>query len=136
MLDETDWAARGHGAYRNGTRLEASNIDCTEAAVICPNGMHAMARERYAPGMMDFLSRFWAVRAVGGALDACMVAAGQVDVWLERKAEVWDLAPLQVILEEAGARYFALDGSRRLDAGNAVGCAPGIERDVRAFFGL
>lgn len=133
MLDETYWAVRGEGSHRNGERLQVSAIDRLDAAVLCPNGMHAMAPELYAPGMMDFMSRFWAVRSFGGALDACLLASGKVDAWLERKAEVWDLAPLQIIIEEAGGVYFALDGSRRCDAGNAVACAPGIEADVRAF---
>jgi histidinol-phosphatase len=57
-----------------------------------------------------------------------------LDVWLESKAEIWDLAPLQVIIEEAGGRFFAMDGSRRLDAGNAVACAPALEREIRHLF--
>ncbi len=136
MLSETYAAERGKGSYRNGERLQASSIDRMSAAVVSPNGMNAMAAESYGPRLMEFLSRSWAVRSYGGALDAGLLAAGQVDVWVERKAEVWDLAPLQVIIEEAGARFFALDGSRRIDAGNAVGCAPGLERDVREFFGI
>jgi histidinol-phosphatase len=133
-LDESYWAARGHGAYRDGEPLAVSAIDRTCEAVFSPNGLHAMAQESYARGMMDFMSRFWAIRSAGGALDASMLAAGQIDVWLERKAEIWDLAPLQVIIEEAGGRYFALDGSRRITAGNAVACTPGLEREVKAFF--
>lgn len=134
MLNETYTAIRGQGAFRNGERLSVSRIDRIGAAVLSPNGMHQMAPEPYSSGMMDFMSRFWAVRSFGGALDACMLAAGQVDVWLERKAALWDLAPLQVIIEEAGGRYFALDGSRRPDAGNAVACIPPLEAEVRDFF--
>jgi histidinol-phosphatase len=136
MLAETYWASRGQGAYRNGKRLHVSSIDRMDLAVLSPNGMHAMAAESYGPRMVEFMSRFWAVRSTGGALDAGMLAAGQLDVWMERKAEVWDLAPLQVIIEEAGGRYFALDGSRSVDAGNAVACTPALEAEVRRFFGL
>ena len=136
MLGETYWAARGQGAHRNDERVRVSAVNSLDAAVFSPGGMHEMAAEPYAPRMMEFMARFWAVRSLGGALDAAMLASGQVDVWLERKVEVWDVAPLQVIVEEAGGRYFALDGSRRLDAGNAVACTPALEPEVRAFFGL
>jgi histidinol-phosphatase len=136
LLEETCWASRGGGAYRNGRRLRVSEVVETSQAVLSPNGLHAMAAEPYGGDMMAFMSRFWAVRSAGGALDAVMLAAGEIDVWLERKAEIWDLAPLQVIIEEAGGRFFALDGSRRPDRGNAVACAPGLESVVRAFFGL
>lgn len=134
MLGETYWAVRGLGSFCGERRLRASAIDRLEAAVLSPNGMHMMNGETYAPRMMEFMSRSWAVRSLGGALDACMLADGQIDFWLERKAEVWDLAPLQVIIEEAGGVFFALDGSRRFDRGNAVACAPGIEPEARRFF--
>ncbi len=134
MLAETYWAARGQGAWRNGERLRVSAIRSASEAVLSTNGLHGMAGESYAPRMMEFMSRFWAVRSAGGALDAVMLASGQVDVWLERSAEVWDLAPLQVIIEEAGGSFFALDGSRRVDGGNAVACTPGLEEEVREFF--
>ncbi len=133
-LGDTVWAARGAGAHRNGERLQVSSADRFSSAVLSPNGLHAMAQEPYGPRLMEFRSRFWAVRSAGGALDAVMLAAGEVDVWLERSAEVWDLAPLQVIIEEAGGRFFAMDGSRRHDRGNAVACTPALEPEVRRFF--
>ncbi|MBS1875909.1 MAG: histidinol-phosphatase [Acidobacteria bacterium] len=136
MLGETYAAARGEGAFRNGERLSASNIASLDKAVFSPNGMHQMAPEPYAPALLNYLSKTWSVRSFGGALDACMLAAGQVDIWLERKAEPWDLAPLRLIIEEAGGRYFALNGTRRIDAGNAVACTPALEAEVRAFFGI
>jgi histidinol-phosphatase len=135
-LGETYHAARGMGSYRNGERLWVSSIATIGQAVFSPNGMHQMASGPYAPAIMDFAARSWAVRSFGGALDACLLAAGQIDVWLEPKAEVWDLAPLQVIIEEAGGIFFALDGSRRPDAGNAAATTPALEKDVRAFFGV
>ncbi len=136
MMNETYWASRGEGAFRNGERMHVSDIQQLDSAVLSVNGMHAMAPEPYATGLIDFMSRCWAVRSFGGAMDACLLASGQVDVWLERKGEVWDLAPLQVIIEEAGGHYLTLNGSRSLTAGNAVACTPGLEADVRAFFGI
>jgi histidinol-phosphatase len=33
---------------------------------------------------------------------------------------IWDVAPLQVIVEEAGGKFTDLAGQRRLDGGNAL----------------
>jgi len=85
---------------------------------------------------MELMQRSWSVRSYGGALDACLVAAGQVDIWFEPKVAVWDLAPLKLIIEEAGGAFFALDGSRGIDKGTAIGCAPGLEAQVRQAFGV
>ena len=79
------------------------------------------------------MARFWAVRGLGGAADAMMVASGQAEIWIEPSASPWDFAPLKVILEEAGARYLNVDGGSTIYAGNAIGCAPGLEQEVRRF---
>jgi fructose-1,6-bisphosphatase/inositol monophosphatase family enzyme len=65
-----------------------------------------------------------------------MLAAGMVEVWFEPKVEVWDLAPLKLIIEEAGGEFFALDGSRHIDRGTALACAPGVSRDACEAFGV
>ncbi len=54
----------------------------------------------------------------------------------EPKLEVWDLAALKPIIEEAGGDFFALDGSRRIDRGTAMACAPGVSVHVREAFGM
>ena len=136
MLDETYSGVRGGGAWRNGERLRVSTIDRIDGAVLSPSGLQELARQPYAAGILEFMSRFWAARSFGGALDAMMLAAGQIDVWLEPKCEIWDLAPLQVIIEEAGGRFFALDGTRRCDRGNAIACTPLLEPEIRRFFGI
>jgi histidinol-phosphatase len=59
-----------------------------------------------------------------------------VEIWFEPKVAVWDLAALKPIIEEAGGVFFALDGSRRIDRGNAIACAPGVEKQVREAFGI
>jgi fructose-1,6-bisphosphatase/inositol monophosphatase family enzyme len=126
MLDETYWAVRGGGSYLNQDRLRVSPIESINSCVFSPNGLHLVEARPYLPAVMEFMQRSWAVRSYGGPLDACMLAAGMVDIWFEPKLEVWDLAALKLIIEEAGGDFFALDGSRRIDRGTALACAPGI----------
>ena len=38
-----------------------------------------------------------------------------------------------MILEEAGARYFNVDGGTSIYAGNCMACAPGLEAETRRF---
>jgi histidinol-phosphatase len=136
MLGETCHASRGAGTWRNGRRVSVSSIARIGEAVISPDGLLSTASAPWSPRLLEFLASFWAVRSHGGAFDAVMFASGELDVWAEPKAATWDLAPLQVIVEEAGGRYFALDGSRRTDAGSGIACTPALEADVRAFFGV
>jgi histidinol phosphatase-like enzyme (inositol monophosphatase family) len=134
LIGNTYFGVSGGGAFRDGAPIRASGVDRLDRAVVCPNGMQGMVTERYGPELLSWLARCWAVRSLGGCLDAMMVASGRADAYFERKAEIWDLAPLRVILEEAGAVFLAPDGSNRIDGGSAAACAPGIEAEVRAFY--
>ena len=134
MLDETYQAARGGGAYRNRERIHASTISSIGESVFCPGGLHLAKAAPHLPKLADLAQRSWAVRMFGGALDACMVATGQAELWFEPKVEVWDLAALRLIVEEAGGVFFAMDGSRRIDRGTAIGCAPGLADEARRIF--
>jgi histidinol phosphatase-like enzyme (inositol monophosphatase family) len=136
MLGETYWAARGGGSYLNGERLRASEIDSLGACCFNPNGLQLPAARPHLPRVMELMQQSWSARSYGGALDGCMLAAGKVEIWFEPKVAVWDLAALKPIIEEAGGVFFALDGSRRIDSGNAIACAPGVEKQVREAFGI
>lgn len=135
MLDETYWAVRGGGSWLNQERLCVSAITAVEACVFAPGGLHLKKAVPLLPKVMEFGQRSWAVRCFGGALDACLVASGKVDLWFEPKVEAWDLAPLRLIIEEAGGVFVAPDGSRSIYRGTAIGCAPGLAAEARAWFG-
>jgi histidinol-phosphatase len=76
------------------------------------------------------------VRSYGGVQDAVMVASGQAEIWIEPSAQPWDLAALQVISEEAGARFFNYQGNRSIYGGNCITCVPALEPVARSLLGL
>ncbi len=104
-----------------------------DESVLCLNGYDKVAEAPFRDRLLDWMARFWAVRGLGGAADAMMVASGQAEIWMEPSASPWDFAPLKIILEEAGARYLNIDGGSTIYAGNGIGCAPGLEAEVRRF---
>src|SRR6185437_2981823 len=110
MLDETYWAAAGDGAYLHDERLHASGRTAMSECSFHANGLQLAEARPHIPTVVALMQRSWSVRAYGGALDACMVAAGKVDIWFEPKVAPWDVAALKLIVEEAGGVFFALDG--------------------------
>jgi histidinol phosphatase-like enzyme (inositol monophosphatase family) len=133
MMGNTCWGARGDGSFRNDVRLRVSSIDKPESAVISLNSLNRV-QSASALMMTSYLSSFWAFRCLGGTPDAMMVAEGKMDAWVEPKVAPWDMAATQVILEEAGAVFFAFNGKRSIYEGNCVSCTPGLERSMRDFF--
>jgi len=132
-LDEMFWAAKGAGAFCNGAPIRASAISDVSQAVLCVNGLNAVRKRGLSAGLLEWMEPFWAVRSMGGCLDAMMVARGQADLWIELTGQPWDFAPLKIIAEEAGAKFFNFDGGSSIYAGNCALSAPGMERLARDF---
>ena len=136
MLGETYWAAKGRGAYLNDERLRTSLRTTLRECAFHPNGLQLAEARPHLAAVVGLMQQSWSVRSYGGALDACQLAAGKVDIWFEPKVAPWDVAALRLIIEEAGGVFFALDGSRSIYRGTAFGCAPGLAGEVRRVFGV
>jgi histidinol-phosphatase len=132
-MDEMFTASRGEGAFLNGERIQASNIADPSQAVLCVNGFNTVGPLAFSSGLLPWMAQFWAVRSMGGCLDAMMVARGQAELWLEVSGKPWDFAPLKIIAEEAGAKFFNFDGGSSIYGGNCIICAPGMEGMARKF---
>ena len=51
----------------------------------------------------------------------CLLAEGAVDVVAEPEVKLWDLAPLDIVIREAGGRFTDIDGAPGPHGGSAVG---------------
>ena len=128
-----DWlftAAKGEGAWKGSERLSIVDKSDPSQAVLSFNGFHKSGVDRLAPRLLPWIRQFWAVRSMGGAVDAMLLAQGKSDVWIEPSAAPWDLAPLKLILEEAGAKFGSFDGRNTIYGGDAWACVPGLESCV------
>ena len=129
-------AARGQGAFCNRRRIQVSSIEHPSKAVICVNTFGNISQHSFATALFGELPKFWAVRSMGGCLDAVMVARGQADLWIESMGQAWDFAPLKILAEEAGGRFFNFDGGSSIYGGNCVVCTPALEAEGRRLVGL
>jgi fructose-1,6-bisphosphatase/inositol monophosphatase family enzyme len=59
-----------------------------------------------------------------------LLAQGQADIWIEPDAQPWDLAPLKLLVEEAGGKFASFDGRNTIYGGNAYACTPALEEYV------
>jgi len=136
MLGNLYKASRKGGAYRNDSPIRVSTKTTVEESVLCYSQFNRPERVPFKAQLPDWMARFWAVRDLGGAPDAMMVASGQAEIWIEPRAAAWDFAPLKVVVEEAGGVFLNFEGGSSIHAGNAVVCAPGLEAEVRRLLGL
>ena len=98
----------------------------------CPDGPQLGLRDRF----IELTDAVWRVRAYGDFLSYCLVAEGAVDIAAEPEVSVWDLAPLDILVREAGGTFTSLDGTagpaRRQRGGDQRPAArPGAEQARR-----
>ncbi len=113
------WAARGLGAFANGHPIRVSTIaELAEAHVA-----YSDVGEFYVFGRGDavvaLIRRAWRARGLGDFWMHMLVAEGAFDVAVEPEVNLWDLAAVKVIVEEAGGCFTDLSGVARADGGNA-----------------
>jgi histidinol-phosphatase len=106
------WAERGSGAFANGNRVGVSAIATVEKAVLSFS---------YESALPDLAARAWQPRGFGDFWAHMLVAEGAVDGAVDAVGvSEWDLAAVQVIVEEAGGRFSDFTGVSRIDAGTAL----------------
>jgi histidinol-phosphatase len=107
------WAERSVGAFANGERMSVSAVARVEDAVLC---LPLDSR------LSEIAARAWHSRGLGDFWGHMLVAEGAVDGTVDGAAGLaeWDLAAVQVIVEEAGGRFSDFSGARRIDNGTAV----------------
>jgi histidinol-phosphatase len=59
-------------------------------------------------------------RAIGGFWQHMLVAEGAIEVAVDLTSQPWDLAPLGIIVEEAGGRSTNVRGERTIYTGDLV----------------
>ena len=114
------WAARGRGAFADGDPIRVSAVGDVADAQLSYDSV--MSFEAYGLGdaFLDLARRCWRTRGLGDFWSHVLVAEGAVDIAAEPEVSVWDVAAIQVIVEEAGGRFTDLSGWARPDGGSAV----------------
>jgi histidinol-phosphatase len=119
-LGHTWWAARGGGAFADGRPIEVSGVAALEDAHLCYSDFKWWERYGLAEEFEALARAVWRTRGFGDFWSHILVAEGAADIAAEPVVALWDLAPLLVIVEEAGGRFTDLAGNRTADGGNAV----------------
>jgi myo-inositol-1(or 4)-monophosphatase len=129
MLGMRFAARRGGGATLNGQPIAVSSVDGVWSALICTgfnpadydrNGRYFAALSRLAQGVR---------RDGSAALDLAMVAAGRFDAFWEWDLKPWDIAAGALLIQEAGGRVTAIDGSGLDIAAGSIAASNGRIHD-------
>lgn len=121
------WAGKGLGAFTTSLaqadpiRMGVSRVEEIADAYVLGASLNYWADAGLNPGgWLDLTGRALWDRTVGDFWTHMLVAEGCAEIGVDPFGNLWDLAALKVIVEEAGGTFTDFSGERRADRGNGV----------------
>ncbi len=118
VLNEMVYAVRGEGCFWNGRRCHVSDVTEMKDAVLLTSGLNYFGGKEDAWDRLlkaSYIQRTW-----GDAYGYALVATGRAEVMADPAMYLWDSAPLQVILEEAGGTFTDWKGNPTIHNAEAL----------------
>jgi histidinol-phosphatase len=124
------WAGKGIGAFRNGDRINVSQVSSLADAHLSFSWGSKDRFERDGMGekLLALSGRSWRTRNVGDFWQHVLVAEGAFDIAIDPIVSLWDVAAIVPIVEEAGGRWSTRDGRADANGGSFV-CTNGALHD-------
>lgn len=124
-LDRRWWAGRGLGAFAStgggpARRLAVSGVPDLASASLSFSSLSGWAELGLRDRFIELTDAVWRVRGYGDFFNYCLVAEGAVDIAAEPEVKLWDLAPLDILVREAGGTFTDLAGRPGPHGGSAV----------------
>jgi len=127
------WCAyREQGAWRNRERIRVSNVEKLNGGMAFTGGTGPNKSRDKIEKMRRLLDAAKHGRSLGGFWQHMLVAEGATEAALDLHSKPWDLAPLALIVEEAGGRSTDVNGARTIYSGNLLSTNGKIHDEVLA----
>ena len=127
-LEEAVWAGRGLGCYHNGRRCQVSSQAELGRSYLCASGF-----EWWSDGAFDRVRQTGArMRTWGDGYGYVLVATGRTEAMIDPGLNVWDIAPMLVIVPEAGGQVTQWNGTDTPSAGDWLATNGNFHEELRA----
>jgi histidinol-phosphatase len=129
-LAETVYAQRGEGCHwvsgsgrhRATRRAAVSSIDSLEKAVLLTTDLFNAPTDERRQKLLGLASRARVCRTWADCYGYVLVATGRAELMIDSMVKIWDCAPMQPILQEAGGTFSDWSGKHHVygDSGLAT----------------
>jgi histidinol-phosphatase len=113
-------AAKEMGAFRGSQRIGVSNISDLADALVLHGDIGGSAEPTPPRGLFSLAKMAKRTRGFGDFYQHVLVAEGAAECAIDPGVSPWDIAPLQILVEEAGGRATTLTGERTIYGGSLV----------------
>jgi histidinol-phosphatase len=117
------WAGDSEGAYTSfagkSRPITVSGVGDIASASLTHSDL-TTGWDGLRPRFLELTDAVWRVRGYGDFWSYCLVAEGATDIAVEPEVKLWDLAPLDILVREAGGKFTSLAGEQGPHGGSAV----------------
>lgn len=113
-------AARGVGAFKRDRAIRVSQTARLADAQMFHGDLFGKTESAPPIGYHQLAGRATRTRGFGDFYQHVLVAQGSGELAVDPRVSPWDVAPLMVLLEEAGGAATAMDGRRTIYGGSFV----------------
>lgn len=116
------WTARkGGGAFLGGERLRVSEVSSLDKATLIHASLNLIRRSSHWDSFTRLVDATDRQRGFGDFMCYTVVAEGKAEIAVEASdLKPWDLAPLKLLVEEAGGRFTDFAGTPSIYSGAAL----------------
>ncbi len=130
-IGQTVWAGRGLGCFEDGIPCTVSATTTMADAYVSTSSYSHWAE----PSLLAIKRSGAKMRTWGDGYGFALVATGRIDVMIDPQVALWDVAPMPVILAEAGGQFSDFQGQNDPSTGSGVASNGVIHEQVLALLG-
>ena len=113
-------ARRGEGAFLNGERLRVSECEAMKDATVLHAGLRLVRETGHWDGFVRLFDAGSRTRGFGDYYGYGLVAEGKAEIYVEVDLKPWDVAPVKILVEEAGGRLTDFAGRPTIYGGTVL----------------
>jgi len=121
-LEEMLYASKGHGTFWNEVRAEVSKVSQFKDAVLLVTDIQHAEAHKNRHLFDELMRKTKFARTWGDCYGHALVATGRAEIMLDPKVNLWDVAALKPVIEEAGGKFFDWNGECALYVKDAIAC--------------
>ncbi|MEO1334867.1 MAG: inositol monophosphatase family protein, partial [Myxococcota bacterium] len=122
---------RGRGCFCNDAPMKLRpSTSAIADATLSVGDMRPLFGAPWGPSVLALIEEAENARCYGDLVGVTLVLKGIADVWLEAGVKPWDVAPMPVLVEEAGGVFTDFRGTQDLDHGSAIVAGPELHPEI------
>jgi histidinol-phosphatase len=118
--NELLWARKGDGAWADGERIRVSDCARLDQATLLHADLHLLRRAGVWNSFVRMVDACGRTRGFGDYYGYGLVASGKAEIYLETDLKPWDIAPVKILVEEAGGRLTDFSGRPTIYDGSVL----------------